>query len=71
MPCITRRDLTPEEWRSLLEVHREAAWLPRNMKERLMCLDLIARSPPHALTGVGLRVVRDGIQDAMASIRKR
>lgn len=71
MPYLDRKDLTPDEWYSLLEVHRGPAWLPGEMRERLIRLDLIAGSPTPTLTGVGLRVVREGIRDAMASMGKR
>lgn len=71
MACIDRRDLTPDEWRSLLEVYLVAAWLSRGMRERLIRLDLIAGGSTPTLTGLGLRVVCDGIRDAMVAIRKR
>jgi hypothetical protein len=71
MPCLDRRDLNPDEWYWLLEVHQGPVWLPCEIRKRLIRLDLISESRRPTLTGVGLRVVRDGIRDAMASIRKR
>ncbi len=52
MPCLDRRDLNPDEWYWLLEVHQGPVWLPCEIRKRLIRLDLISESRRPTLTGV-------------------
>ena len=56
MPCLDRRDLNPDEWYWLLEVHQGPVWLPCEIRKRLIRLDLISESRRPTLIGIHCRL---------------